>query len=176
MKVNNSTILEAKKAMENRFSFAGDDGNVRVSEFESLLDLFTLISFILIFTAFLFVANSNKPSQNASDVSTHIAKDGFGSSATLPQDVLLLIMFRDEYSDKLCIADGRSGKSDIFDISDNKVSEVLSNISDRIKSAGKVELAINEGKQNVDSSEVVDVQKWLAKHQCNFRIYFSGAH
>ena len=45
-----------------------DDANSRVAAYESLLDLFTLFSFILIFAAFIYVTQFSQSSKNWASV------------------------------------------------------------------------------------------------------------
>lgn len=174
MKISRSLILKAQQTKTDALSFGRDDGNSRVSEYESLLDLFTLISLILIFAAFIYVTNAKNTGQNASDVDAKVAESGTGLPDTLPQDLVLLVLFRENDSDKICILDGATGLREIRSISRENLEPIFKNLSPRLKAAGKINFAVDDEKQEANRFIVVDIENWFAKNHLNYRRYFSG--
>jgi hypothetical protein len=151
-----------------------EDANTRVAAYESLLDLFTLISFILILSAVIYAAKSANRSQESSSILAKVATHGSGVPGTLPADELLLVIYRDNSIDKLTIVDFATG-SHTFDVSVHNVDQTLNNLSSLFDRAGTINVALYREKEDLNPGIFLAVSRWLAGHGHNkYRVYHAG--
>ena len=61
----NDLIISASKVGCNLNS---EDSSAKAAEYESFLDLYSLISFVLIFATFMYTQNQNNPSNETSEI------------------------------------------------------------------------------------------------------------
>ena len=170
------------KSVQTIYSIRGrrilslEDADSRVSEYESLLDLFTLISFILIFAAFLYVARSNGSDENASDVAARITQKGNGTtsgSQALPKNVLLMVLYRENGQDKLLISDGISGTNKVEIVTHETIVNLLVKFTSEFAAPRIINFAAYDGKESANVALIVDIEHWLAAHDYNFKLYFT---
>lgn len=153
-----------------------DDANTRVALFESLLDLFTLISFILIFAAFIYVARSTGQDQNSSTVVAQIAERGSGVADTLPRDVLLMVIFREKSIDELAIVDGTTGTTTYLPMTVDGIEKVLNDLSPIFARVSTIKIAVYDGPESANPGILIAIQRWLASHRfTQYHIYFTGS-
>jgi hypothetical protein len=143
------------------------NANNRVESFESILDLFTLISFVLIIASFMYIGkpiNGNNIS-NEVDISVLDAVSRTGVQPVLPKDVVLLVVSQEESRDKLSLLDGATGICSIFAVTPNTVENHLDKLESTFKRTNKIKIAVIDGpKQGANPLIVVAIQRWMAKH------------
>jgi hypothetical protein len=152
-----------------------DDANNRVASYESLLDLFTLLSFILIIASFFYVARTTGQNQNASLVTVLEAQHESGIPQALPNDLLLLVIFRENSSDKIGIEDGTTGISTNLDVTVHGIDNTLDRFASVFARVNKIDVAMYTDKEDANPGILVAVQHWLFTHEHkNYRLYFAG--
>jgi len=175
MKKKAAKEAEAVLASRRRLLAGRENGNSRVAEYESLLDLFTLISFILIFAAFVYVAGVKGQNTYGSDVLPRIAREGSASATVFPEDLVLLVLYREEGIDKFMISKGMANIRLIENVNRKNILDHLENLKAVITSARKINLAIDDSKQEADRFVAIDIQSWLAKNNVQYKFYLSGS-
>src|ERR1035441_6227080 len=125
--------------MRHHLNRAGENPNVRVSSYESLLDLFTLLSFILIVASFILVAQAKRKEMGAAATTSSIATQGTGAPVSPPRDVALLIFALEGTKSKLVLFDGNTGTSSRFFVTINDVDQRLEQISPALSRAARSE-------------------------------------
>ncbi len=135
--------------------------NVAVAGYESMLDLFTLISFTLILAAFLYATQAAQHLNSSTKIMSSIAASGNGAPSTLPKDMLLLIIYRENSVDYLTIVDGTSGKRDNFDVTLETLPIKLSGRPDLLDRTKSLNVAIHKGIQDVNPAIVLGLDRWL---------------
>lgn len=154
-----------------------DEGNTRVAAYESYLDLFTLLSFILIITAFIYVARSDRRDQNLSSVAVQVAAQvaerGSGVPQRLPSNTLLLVIYREDSIDKLAIIAGASGTTNQLEVTVEDVDRVMNGFTSMFDSTSMIDVALYKGKEDVNPGIFLAVSRWLANHKYNrYRVYY----
>src|SRR5882672_879448 len=145
----------------------------RVAAYESLLDLFTLISFILILGAFTYVARSNRAADNSASVTAAVTTTQGDAPATLPKDVGLLIFYKERLVNKVAVLDGVYGTSTNFSVNSSDLEKTLEQIFTKLARARKVDLAVPSDKDQRDATIVLQAQEWLThKAITNWTIVF----
>jgi hypothetical protein len=153
---------------------AQENGNTRVAEYESLLDLFTLISLILICAVYLYVSNSNGGTASETQVNSSFAGSGSELPTTIPTDVVLLILHKSDQTDYLTIMDGSDSSKKVEPITKENLDLVLSSLVEKIKRAGKVEFAVNDENEDANRFIWTEIDKWFAKNHRQYKFYFCG--
>ena len=150
--------------------------SARVAGYESLLDLFTLISFVLILSALLYVGVARGPDNPSSSVLAEIAERGSASPQTLPVDLLLLVIHRQSNVDKLTLLDGGGGHPVTLNVTEEGVSETLDKVRAMFERGKKIQVAIHRGRDGAVSAGIyLRLSEWLAKRgHGEFRVYHSG--
>jgi hypothetical protein len=138
-----------------------ENSNTAVAGYESMLDLFTLISFTLILAAFLYATQAAQNLNTSTKIVSSNAASGNGSPSTLPKDMLLLIIYRMNSIDYLTIVDGASGKRDNFDVTLETLPVKLSVRSELLNRKKILNVAIHKGIQDVNPAIVLEVDRWL---------------
>lgn len=152
-----------------------DDENSRIAAYESLLDLFTLFSFILIFAAFIYVTQFSQNSKDGASIFAQDAVSGSGIQKTFPKDMLLLIVYQENTKDWLRVIDGVKNESVTFTVTTSSIKDVLNSLSSRFALASKINIGIYEIDQPVNPGIVIEVQRWLSDHgHHEYKIYFVG--
>lgn len=147
--------------------------NSHVAAYESLLDLFTVISFILMFAAFTYVARSAAVSNNSASVSTQDLIGGSGMPQELPRDVVLLIVSPGKGRDRFILKDGDSGAAYNWQVTADNIEEVLNDQSSILERAKFIKLFIDKQKELTNPSVVLLIQHWLPNHRHgNYQIIF----
>jgi len=135
------------------------------SSHESMLDLFTLISFIMIIAAFAGVNHFVKQGQQTSSIVVQIAKRGSGTPTTLPKDTLLLVIHRSDSINKLTVFGARHPTPEVVDITVDNLQQTLLRMEDELKNVPVLKIAIYEEKLEVNPGILIAVQKWFASHR-----------
>src|ERR1700722_6351186 len=151
-----------------------DEGNTRVSAYESYLDLFTLLSFILIIASFIYVSKSEQYDQNVSPTSTEsvsdkktstsilaqVAERGIGVPQRLPKDSILLVIYREDAIDKLAVVDGDIGGTNQYVVKVETANTILDKLLPTLNSARVIDIAVYKGKEDVNPSIFLVVSRW----------------
>lgn len=157
-----------------RLYSSGDDDNTRIAAYESMLDLLTLISFILIFAAMIYASRAAGRDQNSAAVVAEIAEHGDGAPM-IPADVLLTIIYREQSVDKLAIVDGATGNHQAFDVTVDGVGSVLDGVAQLFDSAANIDVAFYRRDEDVNPGVYLAVSRWLASHGHNkYHVYYAG--
>ena len=150
-----------------------DNGNLHASAYESLLDLFTVISFVLIFAAFAYVNQTAGRSENWSSVVAQMAQKGSGSPQALPNDTLLLVIYRSNSQDTISILDGRTGFERQQVVTVNDIEKALNEYVTLFEQAVKVDVAVYKDKEDVNPAIHLAVSRWLAQKKIKYSIYYT---
>lgn len=152
------------------------DVNHRSEGFESMLDLFTLISFVLIIASFMFIAKPNEGNMNEAIVSVQKAISGAGVPPTLPKNVVLLVLSRDGSRNKLSFIDGSTGEHSNSSVTVDTIDNSLNKLFSKFNRTSKIKIAFIDGtKQEASPIIAFAIMQWMAKNQHGkFIISFVG--
>lgn len=153
--------------MKQRLTDQIADTGGGVAAYESMLDLFTLLSFVLILAAIIYVARVSS-GENTASIMAQNARQGNGISSPIPQDSLFLLVFRTNSTDQIAITEGMTGTSHFFAVSNN-ISSQLSQFSKAFEEARTIKIAAAD---SFAPAVLVKVMEWLPQHGYhNFNIY-----
>ena len=145
-----------------------DDANTRVAAYESLLDLFTLITFVLIIAALIYATRVSGYGEKWSSVVTEVAQQGSGVPERLPKNAMLIVIYRENSSDKLAIVNGASSTADQQTVTPQGVYKVLDGFSSALDHVDTINVALYKGKEGVNADVYLAVTSWLALHGRNY--------
>ena len=145
--------------------------------FESLVDLFTILSFVLIAVAFFFGIQQPKTSGNSmSSAEFDFEKVRRGGTPTteIPDDTIVILIYKENSSEAFQII--RKGiRSISYHQEDSNINEILKNEFQNISSTGKIHIVAIEEQNGETFSILYNIQKWLAINSFNnIKIYFSN--
>src|ERR1035441_9387682 len=143
-----------------------DASNTRVAAYESLLDLLTLISFLLILAAFLYVARASAGDRNWASVTAQLAQRGSGTPRAIPRNAFLIILSREKSTDMMNAVSGASGFKTNLVVTPETVGGALGGFSNELAHV-RISIGVYEPKEKVNPGLVIDVQRWLTYHQFN---------
>jgi len=149
-----------------------DDSNARVAAYESLLDLFTLISFLLILAAFIYVARASGGDKNWASVAARITERGSGTPRAIPSSAFLIVLSRENSNDLFWAVSGATGFKTNSVVTPQTITGVLGTCSLELANL-KIYVSLYEPKEKVNPGVMVEAQRWLAYHGFNdWRLYF----
>lgn len=141
--------------------------------FESLLDTFTLLSFLLIIVAIIQANRVSSGDTRETAVALREPSSGGNAARAVPKGVVLLALFRDGGADKLSISDGTQQSYDEFFLTPEQLPTVLTNFLQRARSIPNVHLAVYEGNGKPSPGLLVALQHHLWLNGCKgFKMYF----
>lgn len=140
-----------------------ENPNLRVASYESLLDLFTLLSFILIVAAFVFAARTSRGNTTSATFAASIAQQGSGTPVSPPKDLVLLIFTREGSQSRIVLFDGTMGVTTSFFVTTETIPGSLEQASSSLAKANQVQFAIPRLRQNDDACIILAVQEWLTR-------------
>ncbi len=164
-----------------------DDANSRVAAYESFLDLFTLLSFILITSAFVLVNRSESmatetyigdPKNNSanevwSSVVSKTTARGTGTPTAPLQEHLYIVLYRSERDNMVATIDGTASSKTQLKITPDSVSEIMTGIEDKLSRAKTIYLVVYQSKEKIDPGIFLEISQWLAAHNYgNYRVSF----
>jgi len=153
-----------------------DDANTRVAAYESLLDLFTVISFVLIFVASIYVARSAAGAKDWASASAQNAVSGPGVQEALPTGVVLLVVSSENSVDSLALTDGTTGGILQKDVTADSTYAVLDSVSSTFEHAKETNIAFDEEHGNVNPGIIAAIVRWQANHGYkDWHYHFAGA-
>ena len=138
-----------------------EESNTRAGLFESMLDLFTLISFVFILTAILYARQSTSAADYVADV-TSVSTAGSGVARTIPKDVVLLLFHQGDLGSQLTLADGATGFRTNSPIVVGRVRETLNLFQPMLTRGGKLNIGFYKRPRPLPDSIVAEVLEWLA--------------
>jgi hypothetical protein len=150
-----------------------DNSDSKVAAYESLLDLFTLISFVLIFAAVIYVTRNSTPYESSSLIDSKVANHGSGIAQLPPQRGFLITIYREGSNDKLSIKNLGSGETAYEDVSQGKVDTALGGFLAEFEEVNETNVAISGDKDSTNAQLLFAVQLWLTKHNLKYHLYFS---
>jgi hypothetical protein len=162
--------------MKFRHSTFHDDGNTRVAAYESLLDLFTLISFVMILAAFIYITRSVESGQNSSSVISEIARKGTGTPKAPPKNALQVVIVRENSADRLIIKDEVTGSETRKEVTAATIKNVLDGSLPAFENAKLINVVVEDGKQEVTPDVFNSIIRWLADHRRDYHLYFGKSH
>jgi len=150
----------------------GDDGNTRVAAYESMLDLFTVISFMLILAASLQVARSTGP-QSSSSVMSEVARPGGGVQPALPKDVVLVVLYRENLTNRLSVVFGGTANSFNEAVTEADIEATLSRVTLPFTPSTKINIGLDEERGQVNPAIWMKMQRWLTKNgHGRYNVYY----
>jgi hypothetical protein len=150
-----------------------DGSNSRVAAYESLLDLLTLISFLLILAAFLYVASASAGDRNWASVSAQLAQRGSGTPRAIPSNAFLILLFNENSTNMMNAISGATGFRTNLVVTPGTVANALTGFSNELAHV-RISISLYEPKERVSPGIVLDVQRWLTYHQFNdWQLYFA---
>ena len=148
----------------------------RGTMYESLLDLFTLFSFALIIAAFIYATQQTSQGTDAINVEAYIADRASGTPASLPEDLLLVVVYRDQGLDEVMIIEG-AGQPSIHVIGAESIKSILDGMLPVFQRANEINIVMHKGDEAANPSVFVSIQRWLSENKLNtFKVYFTGSH
>ena len=148
----------------------------RGAAYESLLDLFTLLSFALIIAAFIYATQQTSQDTGAINVETYIADRASGTPPSLPEDLLLVVLYREQGLDKVMIIEGSEQPSRHV-IGAQSIKSILDEMLPVFQRANEINIVMHKGDEAANPSVFVSIQRWLSENKFNiFKVYFTGSH
>jgi hypothetical protein len=154
-----------------------ENPNLRVASYESLLDLFTLLSFMLILAAFFFVKNTSQGAQGVAAVAAHLVDRGSGAPPSLPKDYVLLTYSIEGSQAILVLMDGRSGEIRRFPAVGEYYEKDLERLMSSLRGASRIGFAIPDAKDRRNEALhalIIRSQHWLTANgltKCEVAFY-----
>jgi len=131
--------------------------------FESLVDLFTLLSFALIIASVIFGIQPVSEYENAYQLEVRQVGNGQSPPSTLPDDITVLVINQKNGYDILSII--KSGeKIRDFPVSSQSIIDILKREIESFKNSEKVILVLMKSKTTPNYHLCYIVQEWLAKN------------
>jgi hypothetical protein len=158
--------------MKRELSSFSDNADARVAAYESLLDLFTLISFVLIFAAVIYVSQISARYEGGSLIDSKVARHGSGTAQMLPHEGLLITIYRDGSKDQLSIKNLGSGEVTNKEVIQDDVDSCLAEFLPLLITLDKTSVAISGKKDSVNVNLLFSVQLWLTEHNLKYHLYF----
>ena len=144
--------------------------------FESLVDLFTLISIVLIISTFIFgFQRLGDPSKNIqTTLEFRDVKSGDGAVG-LPEDTLVIMHTIQNNSDLVLLLQSRTPPKKIYFSGQNKsLWENLEMSKNVFLAANDIQILIDSSNNKVNANLVLTVQKWLAHNQLSATLNFNN--
>ena len=155
------------KADPRRFR---DDSSSRIGTYEAFLDLLTLLCFVLMFAAAIYIAQP--VSSGTADVAAQDATRG-AAPVILPDGHVELKVSSEGMIDRLTVLDGVAGRTLDFEIVSNSVTLELDSVRSSLLTASNIYLAVFEDAQPVNSGVVLAIQRWLSYNDFGrYKFYF----
>jgi hypothetical protein len=137
------------------------------------LDLLTLISFLLILAAFVYVAQASAGDRNWASVTAQRAQRGSGTSRAIPRNAFLIILSRENSTDMMNALSGASGFRTNLVVTPETVGGAVGGFSNELAHV-KINISVYEPKEKVNPGVVLDLQRWLTYHQfSDWQLYFA---
>jgi hypothetical protein len=150
-----------------------EDINPKIGAYEAFLDLLTLISFLMIFAASIYMARS--PAGPQSTIASHNAVRN-PDPKTVAADEVIISILREGGLDKLRIVDGRTSSQRKFRINTGNIDDVLASTKSMLDQAKNIDLAVYEDEGSVNAGLVLSAQRWFSlNNYSRYRFYFVGA-
>jgi hypothetical protein len=140
--------------------------------FETLIDLFTLLSFALILSA-IFWGVMNSQNDKIAKISLYeVGQQNQGFSNKLPEGTILLLITKENSKDLILIIESEDFPKEIYN-SENKMSinEALSTFIDKLQYAKDVQIIFDESKK-ANPFLLYSLEKWFAKQTKEVKINF----
>ncbi len=146
--------------------------------FESVVDLFTLLSFAFIVAAFLFGSQKFDKALTKTRTKLDFAEleRGGGAATDLHQNTLVLILTVDNGVDVIYFIKGKESPRIIYQSGEPKpLLEVLEDEIDSFKKAEDIQIVVNNESKRVNGNLLLDLENWLAFHSFEAIINFTRA-
>jgi hypothetical protein len=148
-----------------------EDSNTRVAAYESMLDLFTLITFVLIVAALLYATRVYGQGQNAASVVTGQVQKGSGAPSTRPEDALTIVIYRENAKDMLSFVEGTNPTPDRRQVSKMDVYRIMDGFASIFERVKIVNVVVHKGTEDASGDIYLAVTSWLASHQRNYNFF-----
>ncbi|HEX4264581.1 MAG TPA: hypothetical protein VH597_09605 [Verrucomicrobiae bacterium] len=148
-----------------------EDSNTRVAAYESMLDLFTLITFVLIIAALMYATRVSGQGQNWSSVVTGIVEKGSGVPRTFPENALTIMVYRENSKDMLTFVDGQNPVPDRRQVTKADVFGLLDGFASVFDHVRVVNVVVHNGTEDANGDIYLKVTSWLAIHNHNFNFF-----
>lgn len=136
--------------------------------FESLVDLFTLISISLILATVIYGLKNNI-NMEATTVPIKEIIDQTGSTDISLENVIILYVSHDEGQDKIVFNDSDRGRR-ISPVSRKTVDSILDSELMLLSNASKILLGVDSGGTDTTQALFTDVQRWFFSHEMDDRL------
>jgi hypothetical protein len=133
-----------------------------------MLDLFTLLSFVLIIVAILKVGGVGILNQVPTEISSQLSDNVRRSQNLLPPGEVLLMLYRDK-SDYL-IEVRRTEVSRPQVITPSELKDILKSFAGDLSRASRIDLAVVDGAETANSALGLDIERWLTYN--GYRKYY----
>ena len=134
--------------------------------FESLIDLLTLLSFVLIIASFVFGIYQFQVSDKMVEIdSTKVA--GKGPPVTIPENIIFIAIIKTDEGDIIHIAKGgQASKRNVAD--STNISSILSREQEDLKAAKEIHLVLfTKNIKHPNYQLYYETGMWLANHGIN---------
>jgi hypothetical protein len=149
----------------------------RSENFESLVDVFTLLSFVLIIVAILF--SSQKLQRSAIEQQgIFIFKEiteGTGAPSDLPLNTIVVILTIENFKDVIYLVKSGEMPKIIFQSGQKRLLwESLEDLKSFFLKSEDIQIVVDNKNQSVNAELFLILQNWLARYSLKSTINFQG--
>jgi len=150
-----------------------DSANSKIGTYEAFLDLLTLLCFIFIFAATIYIDRyTAAQAGGASKIMSQEAVRG-AVPAVLQRGEVEFKVDRSAERDRLTIMDSVAGQTNQFLLGQTDVAMNLESIRPSLDSATNISIAVFDETQPVSSDVIVAIQRWLSYNgYSQYKFYF----
>lgn len=151
-----------------------DHKDQRVETFESAVDLFTLLSFVMIFASIMFgvyYPDRSKPRDIPETVFRNVTV-GSGVITDVPKKTIVLIIGSEESLDVVSLIVGGKPMKIIYRPGDIDIETALNSEIVAFQRVEDIHLVLFERNMQAEYKLFVAVQKWLANHHFTATVNF----
>ena len=145
--------------------------------FESLADLFTMLSFTLIMAVIIFgITELHVAAMERSDnVALDYLQRKGSERVAVPPNVLIMVLHSEGGLTTLRMASSVVGDTTVFSSDRHEsIAACLDSIGDQIQIANRLELIVRAHGDRFDAVRLVEAQQWLAKRKRRVRLSFEA--
>jgi hypothetical protein len=131
--------------------------------FEALVDLFTLLSFVLIIASFVFGIYQVKISEKIAEVEVAKVKSG-GPPVAIPEDIAFIVILKTNKTDVIRIDKG-DYLSENYVADDASISSILTRELNNLEAANEIHLVLfTKAIKDPNYRLLYETERWLAGH------------
>ena len=148
--------------------------NSNEENFESLIDLFTLLSFVLIIATILFGFNTNSDTKEMNNNFQFKSISQYSQIAVdLPSNILIVILIKENNKDMIYLINSNEDICVLYyEGQKNNLWEKLENKKNEFNEADNIQLIIDNRMNTINLELFLKLEQWLAKNNLSVIINF----